>query len=171
MPTINIRKTGNRAELDYVWQMLSSLAQGMYERAQVLSFANLGDGTTDGKIQNQAAVAYGIGGAVFSKAATDDLWDLTGLTDTEAGEYLAVALCLDDAGTASIVEGTVADSAEDAIDSISGDDVDGVCVVGVYVADPETDWNGAAGLAAQGTFRHGFPSRNAVPISIQLVAP
>ncbi|HHT9146011.1 MAG TPA: hypothetical protein ACFYD4_10100 [Candidatus Wunengus sp. YC61] len=71
--------------------------------------AGITNGTTAGKAKTTATVKYRISGSVASKAATDDLWDLTGVT-TGAAEYKKVLLTLNASGTAKIIVGTAATS-------------------------------------------------------------
>lgn len=71
--------------------------------------AQVADGTTNGKAKTTATVYYMIFGRRYTKAATDNLFDLTGVT-TGAAEYKKVILCLDASGNGQIVEGTAAAS-------------------------------------------------------------
>ncbi len=157
MSTLYIRRTAAspaRAELDLAHRLLVSLA--LLLNYSTLDDAGIGDGTTDGKLKTTATAGYRIGTGVYSKSATDDLWDLTGETDTEAGEYRAYWLLLDSSGTASLSASGEYATEADALASLP--DLDGTkAVIGVYVADPECDFDGAAGLAAQGTIYDGIP--------------
>lgn len=67
------------------------------------------NGTTAGKAKTANTIAYEINGRRFTKAATDDLWTMTGVTTT-AGQFRKVLLCLNESGTASIVVGVTAAS-------------------------------------------------------------
>lgn len=173
----NVRKTGGRGELDALWAEKNSLV--MLLTLSTLSAVGIVDGTTDGKLQNGATGVYRIGNVEYSKAATDDLWDLTAETDTEAGEYRAYWLLLDDSGAASIDAGPEAATEADALRLLP--DLDGTkAVIGVYVADPECDFDGATGLEGQGTVYDGIPAgvpcgvprkTYAVPSITTLVAP
>lgn len=62
-------------------------------------------GTTKSKVKLAAAVNYSIGGKMYTKAITDDLWTLSGTTIPllGTGRWL---LCLNAAGTASVIQGT-----------------------------------------------------------------
>jgi hypothetical protein len=123
---------------------------------RVLVSGALADGTTDGTLQLVTdPTEYSIKGQLYSKAATDDLWDLTGLTDTGAAEFLAVRLYLDASGTATIAEGTPAASAAAAHAALPAVD-DDKCQIGEYVAGNSCDFDGVAGLAAQGTIYNGI---------------
>lgn len=107
----------------------------------------------------QTAVSYELAGVTYKKVMTDDLWDLSAETDTIAAKYRAYWLCLDSGGTASIVKQTGADSASAAAAIAALPKVTVTkAVLGVYVAGPSTDFNGAAGLAAQGTIYDGLPA-------------
>lgn len=123
----------------------------------VLGNAAITDGTTAGKAKTVAAASFRIDGKVYSKAITDDLWDLSAQTDTIAAQYRAYALYLDSAGTATIGAGTNSTSAALAL-TVLPPFVTSKCIMGVYVAGPSTDFNGVAGLAAQGTFHNGVPT-------------
>lgn len=121
----------------------------------VLTYGVIANGTTAGKLKTTAAVSYRIEGTVYTKAATDDLWDLTGLTNLAAGEFQAIALYLDASGTASIGAGTVAATAAAAKLACPAF-VTSKCVVGWFVANASTDFDAA--LSAQGTIYHGTPT-------------
>ena len=132
------------------------------------------DGTTDGNLQTGNAVDFTVDGFRYNKAATDDLFDLSGETDTIAAEYRAYWLYLDAAGTATIAAG--ANSIDEASALLSLPDLDETqSVIGVYIAGPATDFDGAAGLAAQGTVYDGIPAgvpgMPARPEFVKLIAP
>jgi hypothetical protein len=78
-------------------------------RTFVHSAAGVADGTTAGKAKTTNAVRVTYRRLNVSKAATDDLWDLTGVSTT-AGQFRKVLLCLDAGATARIVTGEVAAS-------------------------------------------------------------
>lgn len=63
--------------------------------------------TTKSKVKLAAAVDYSIKGVMYSKAITDNLWTLTGsvIPLLGTGRWL---LCLNAAGTASVIAGTSA---------------------------------------------------------------
>lgn len=128
---------------------------------RVLGNPGLADATVDGKIQNANAFDYTIQGQAYTKAATDNLWDLTAFTpDVGAAEYEAVVLYLDASGTATTAKLALAASAAAAIALVEAEIVANAtkCCVGVYVAGNSCDWNGAAGLGAQGTYYNGLPA-------------
>ncbi len=136
---------------------LITLANGLaYDRQSTDDDGAIANGTTDGKLKTVNAVDFQIDGVKFTKAGTDDLWDLTGEVDTIAAEFRAYWLYLDSSGVATIVAGTtktteaLAKAALPALDLTKS-------VIGVYTAGPTTDFDGAAGLAAQGTIDDGVP--------------
>lgn len=124
---------------------------------RLLDVAGLDDGTTDGKLKTAEDIGYTIDGTVYAKAATDDLWDLSAATDTIAAQYRAYWLYLDDEGVATVAAGSNAASEAAAIAALPAPTAT-KCVIGVYVAGPETDFNGVAGLATQGTLIEGWPA-------------
>ena len=136
------------------------------------------DGTTDGKIATDGPSWYRISGQLYIKQTTDDLWDLSGQTDTTGAQYRAYWLYLDASGTATIAAGSNAASSAAAIAALPAVAAD-KAVMGVYVAGLSTDFNGAAGLAAQGTFILGVPTSKAqtyaapaaVTASVTLISP
>lgn len=150
----NVRKTGGRAELDQLWAARNSLM--MLVALSVIGVAGaIGNGTTPGRLRTNASVDYNIGKNRYTKASTDNLWDLTAPPDLAAAQYQAHWLLLDSAGAASIGTGTVATSAALALAALPA--LDGTkAVIGVYVAGPSTDYDAA--LAAQGTIHDGIPA-------------
>jgi hypothetical protein len=147
-----IRFEGIRAAL---WTFLSTVLLN-----RVLAFASIGNGTTNGRLRTNAAVSYCIAGQVYTKASTDDLWNLSALTTLTSGQFQAVALYLAANGDASIGAGTVSASAAAAIRALPTPPTD-KCIVGVYVANASTNFGNA--LAAQGTIYNGLPSGYFVP--------
>lgn len=67
-------------------------------------------GTTVQKVKTVNAVSYRIEGALFTKAATDDFWTLSGTTIPD-GSTNVILLLVDAAGAASVLEGTPATTA------------------------------------------------------------
>lgn len=114
----------------------------------------LANGATAGKLKTANDADYRIAGALYTKAATEDLFDLTGQTNTGVGEYLAVGLDLNAAGTASLAVGAVSADADEALDTLPAVDP-AKARIGVYIAGPSTNF--AAALAAQGTIINGSP--------------
>ena len=122
------------------------------------SFSGIDDGTTDGKLKTTVGTNYTADGRMCNKAATDDLFDLTGEVDTGAGEWRAYWLHLNAAGASFTVAAATSDVSEaDAISRLPGP-ADGVSVIGCYVAGNSCDFDGAAGLAGQGTIIEGWPT-------------
>lgn len=144
----SLRRTGGPDEIEDVVYSLQALCN------RALGFADIANGTTNGKFKTLADVSHSIGSAVYKKAATDDLWTLSAIATMSAGQYRAVTLYLDSAGTASIDSGTVATTAALAL---------AACpvvpptksIVGVFVAGPSTNFGNA--LTSQGTLYHGIP--------------
>lgn len=68
--------------------------------------AGLAIGTTTTKVKTANAIEYTIDGIRYSKAATDDLFTMTGMDTTAANKYNGAFLYLDSAGAASIVAAT-----------------------------------------------------------------
>jgi len=117
--------------------------------------AGLVDGSTAGNVQTGNACDYRIGGELFTKAATDDLWDLSGETDTDGASYRAYSLELDDSGVASFQAGPNAATEDDALGTLNPWPSEGR--IGVFVAAPNCDFDDAGGLAAQGAYFNGNP--------------
>lgn len=74
-----------------------------------LTAAGTAQATTTSKVKTTATCAYLLNGVFKSKAATDNLWTLTGsaVTAGGSGATLHYALCLDGSGTASVIAGPV----------------------------------------------------------------
>lgn len=153
--TAYIRKTGKRSELDALWARHNSLL--MLLSFGATSDPGIGNGGTAGNLRTTATSTYRVAGVDASKAATDDLWDLSGETDTDASTYRAYWLYLDAAGTASFAAGSDATTAALALEGLPAL-VETKGIVGVYVADPSCDFDDAGGLAAQGTVYDGIPA-------------
>ena len=126
-------------------------------------------GTTAGKAKTRADVEYEIGGTLYRKAKTDDLWDLSAETDPTGAQFRAYRLMLDSAGTATIIAGSNAASEALALAAI-GAEASTKATIAVYVAGLSTDFNGAAGLAAQGTFYEGGTALESNPAALTAVA-
>lgn len=95
---------------------------------QVYSNAILAKATTTTKIKTTAAAEYRIGGVVYTKAATDNLFDLAALTALTATKYQCNKLLLDAAGAATVVQGTEAASAAAALLAAGATTADTCCV-------------------------------------------
>lgn len=123
----------------------------------VAGYPNVGNGGTAGRLRTNATVSYSVAGSHYSKASTDDLWNLSAETNTTGAQYRAYYLYLDASGTASIGAGSNAATAAAAIAALP--DVPATkSVLGTYVAGPSTDFDAAGGLAAQGTIYNGYPA-------------
>ena len=143
-----------RPELDFLHRLTQSLKLHLCNGTQITGA--IGNGGTAGYLRTTASVNYKIGQFQYTKASTDDLWNLSAQTDTTAGQYRAYWLYLDSSGTASIGAGSNASTAALALAALPVV-TSTKSVIGVYVAGPSTDFNDAGGLAAQGTIHNGFP--------------
>lgn len=118
-------------------------------------------GTTAGKAKTVNAVSFRVDGALYNKAATDDLWDFTAQAGLGAGVYKAFWLLLSTAGVASIVSGASASSAADALASLVSTQIPDATksIIGCYVAGSagSTSFTSALGGGA-GTFYDGVPA-------------
>lgn len=168
---IKSRMTGKRDELDRIIAALNAL-----RIPQAVTAAGIEDGTTDGKLKTTGCSYRTAQGALEALASTDDLWDLSGETDTGEDEYRAYWLYEDgsvEAG-ADVEAATFDDGSSGAAAALPAPDPDRV-VIGVYVAGPETDFDDAAGLQAQGFAMTGIPSfwidANAGAIPKTLIQP
>lgn len=120
--------------------------------------AKLAAGTTAGKIKTVADIDFRIGGRLFTKAATDDLWNLSGETTLGSGVYKAAILYLDASGTATYTLTAAATSAALALRAVGdltlGGYVSTKSVIGIYVSTAAQNW-GSGGLG--GTYYNGIP--------------
>ena len=80
-------------------------AIGIYALSRALSAAGVARGTTATKVKIVNTLQFSVGGAQFSKAATDDFWTLSGTT-VQASSWQKYLLLITGAGVASIQEGT-----------------------------------------------------------------
>jgi|GEM_PF-5085409 len=175
--TTNIRKTGGRSELDALWARHNSLLMLLAFGATAIG--SIGDGTTAGNLRTTASSTYRVAGVDKTKASTDDLWDLSGETDTDASSYRAYWLYLDGSGAASVAAGTDATTEALAL-ALLPDLVETKGIIGVFVAGPSCDFDAGGGLAAQGTIHDGIPEgvpcgvprqTYTAPEMVNLVAP
>lgn len=120
--------------------------------------AKLAAGTTAGKIKTVADIDFRIGGRLYTKAATDDLWNLSGETTLGSGVYKAAILYLDASGTATYTLTAAATSAALALRAVGdltlGGYVSTKSVIGVYVSTAAQNW-ASGGLG--GTYYNGIP--------------
>ena len=158
--SISIRRTGG---IDMIESLIYSLQAALN---RVLGYATIANGTTAGKLKTTTDAAFGIGSRVFLKAATDDLWTLSGIATMSSGQYRAVTLYIDSAGTATIDSGTVSTTAALAL-SLAPVIPPTKSIFGVFVAGPSTNFGSA--LTSQGTLYHGIPdgygTRSLVPLT------
>ena len=151
-----VRKTGGRTELTALWGAVNRLmVYLMFSVRHVLPVID--DGTTAGKLKTTNSAAFYVAGLTYTKAGTDDLWDLSAETDTTATQFRAYWLYVNAAGTASFAASVNAPSAAAALNSLPAIDV-AKSVFGVFVAGVSTDFDDAGGLAAQGTLYDGIPA-------------
>lgn len=167
------RKTGGRSELDGLTNAVNGLIYTL--RHSVQDDPAIGNGTTTaGNLRTNAVVGFTVAGLVFSKASTDDFWDLSGETDTTATQFRSYWLYVDASGTGTFVAGTNSADAASALANLPPLDLT-QAVFGVYTAGLSTDFDDAGGLAAQGTIDDGVPAgvpgMSSVPDVIALVAP
>jgi hypothetical protein len=161
------RKIGGTAQslLNVIVQHLNHLANCIY------GLPAIGNGTTAGRLRTTAATAFKCDGKQKSKASTDNLWNLSAETDTIAAEYRAYWLYVDASGTASIAAGSNAASEAAALAALPARSLT-KAVFGVFIAGPETDFDDAGGLAAQGTIYDDVPAGATGEFqSAELVAP
>ncbi len=126
----------------------------------VAEFPGIADATQNGKFKILAPLAnmrtaYRIHGAIYVKADTDNLWDLTGQASTDGTHYRAIWLYLDAGGTASIGAGTDQTSLGVAINNLPALD-NTKSVIGCFIASPSCNFANA--LTAQGLVVNGWPS-------------
>ena len=140
--------------------------QAMVERYEHGTVANalVANGGTAGNLKTTNAADFRINGAIFTKAATDDLWDLSAETDTAADKFRAYWLYLDSSGVATFAASTDEDTEAAAIAALPSI-TDTKSVIGVYAAGLATDFDAGGGLAAQGTIFDGWPSTLAATAS------
>jgi len=124
----------------------------------VLGYATIANGTTAGKLKTTSTVSFRVDGRVYTKAATDDLWDLSALTDTIADQYRAYWLYVDATGTPTIEAGSNAASGALALAGLPVPSTS-KSVFGVFLAGPSTDFNAGGGLTGQSgaVVYHGIP--------------
>ena len=115
----------------------------------------IGQGTTAGKLRTNAAITYSVAGLAYKKASTDDAWACGALGTTAAGEYKALPLYINGAGTISLGTLTAA-AASDVLAQALIDAVPAaMCRVGFFVMGPSGNFANA--LNAQGTSYDGSP--------------
>lgn len=95
---------GGRDSMEHAlaWQGNAGTLYGLnmvYARPQIAT------ATVTSKAKTVAAVDFVVGGQLFNKAATDNFWTLAGTT-VAISSWQKYLLCVDDAGTATVVECT-----------------------------------------------------------------
>lgn len=162
---LTVRKTGRREELDAMWQLVAS--GNLLSNFSTADDPAIGNGTTAGNLRTTAAVDYKIAGAAQAQlASTDDLWDLSAETDTNAASYRAYWLHADGTFAASGDKPSAAGALGDLPDPDSSKGL-----IGVFVAGPSTDFDDAGGLAAQGTIYDGIPAGAQIGVAGGYIAP
>lgn len=124
----------------------------------VLGYATIANGTTAGKLKTTSTVSHKVDGRAYTKAATDDLWDLSAETDTTGVQYRAYWLYVNASGTASIEAGSNATTGALALAALPVPSTS-KSVFGVFLAGPSTDFNAGGGLTGQAgaIVYHGIP--------------
>lgn len=81
-------------------------AQRLLLGTRCFAVAGAATGTTPAKCKTVNTVQYSVDGKAATKAGTDDLWTLSGVTipASSTGYFL---LCLNAAGTASVIQGAI----------------------------------------------------------------
>lgn len=95
-----------------LYQKVTQILTGTRNHAK----AGLAIGTTKSKVKTAVATFYSIGGVMYTKAITDDLFVLAGAAF--AGATRIWVLCLDASGTASAVLGTSTSEFPDIPDTV-----------------------------------------------------
>lgn len=157
------RPVAQQRSAEWYWLRIAQrLALLMLNRLAPSSTPVVARGTTATKAKTTNAANYTVDGKpAAQKAATDDLWTFTGAV-LAAGSFRKYLLCLDAAGTASVLASTDATTAAADCQYPSASLPDGVCVIGwVIVATdathpftPGTTALNATGITA--TFADGF---------------
>jgi len=151
--TVSLVKDDAGLFLDGLWKAHNRLLMVQFSPSTAAGAA-IADGSTNGTFQAvTASTAFRIAGAEYTKAATDDLWDLSGETAVAADRERAYWLYLDSAGAASFAANGDAPVGYGLADLPVPDPTKSV--IGVFLAGPETDFTLA--LTAQGTVTDGIP--------------
>lgn len=147
--SVNVRKTNAAALRDALVARINANAN------RCEGYATIANGTTAGKLKTTSTVSHRVDGVLYTKAATDDLWNLSGETSTTGAQYRAYWLYIGADGTASIEAGSNAASATLARQSLPAPSAT-KSVFGVFTAGLSTNFANA--LSSQGTITHGIPS-------------
>lgn len=147
--SVNVRKSNAAALRDAINARINAHANACH------SYSTIANGTTNGKLKTTIAASYQIDGVLYTKAGTDDLWDLSAQTATTGAQFRAFWLYVDASGTATIEAGANAASATLARQALPVPSAS-KCVFGVFTAGLSTNFSNA--LSSQGTITHGIPS-------------
>lgn len=149
--SVNVRKGNTSALRDALVARINANAN------RCEGYSTIANGTTAGKLKTTTTVSFRVDGVLYTKAATDDLWNLAGETDTTGAQYRAYWLYIGADGTASIEAGSNAASATLARQALPVPSAT-KSVFGVYTAGLSTNFDAVGGLSGQGTITHGIPS-------------
>ena len=95
---------GGRDSLERA-SMWQGNAGTLYGLNSVYAAPGCATATVTSQVKTTASAQYTVGGRIFTKAATDNFWTLSGTT-VAVSSWQKYLLCVDDAGVASVVEGT-----------------------------------------------------------------
>src|SRR5438132_506365 len=104
LSTAKYREVGGRDALERasIW---AGNAGTLFGLNAAYAACGAGIATTATKVRSNAATAFTIGGQLFSKASTDNLWTLSGGV-VPVSSWQKYALMIDDAGVATVQEAT-----------------------------------------------------------------
>lgn len=151
-------QSGSMTARDEVRQMTN--AQSLLIANEALTAAGCATATTTSKAKTVNTLTFKIDGAFYSLSATDNFWTLTGGV-VAVSSFQKWLLCVNSAGTASVIPGVAAATAAAVTFPAPPQ---GVCIAGVltvatdatHTFTPGTTLLGAAGITA--TFIDGFDS-------------
>lgn len=134
LSTAKYREVGGRDALERasIW---AGNAGTLFGLNAAYAACGAGIATTTTKVRSNAATAFTIGGQLFSKASTDNLWTLGGAgsaTVVPASSFQKYALMIDDAGVATVQEATAS--------QVSAAAVTWANVVAAAKANPQNLW-------------------------------
>lgn len=162
------------------WAKFVNTDQPKYDqrsRNRCFNNALVADGGTAGKIKTTNAISYSLADQLYSKAATDNFWDLSGQTDTIANQYRGYRLMIDASGAASFtatanVVNAVEATAQAAVRALllALADVASKTVVAEVIIGPETDFSMDAILGNTGSVAYqgysGAPTRTTEEVAV-----
>lgn len=110
-----IRKTSRAGDVHELMTLVNRLV--LLNLNYNLVDPTLAAATTTTKVKTTAGGTYVVDGVLKGKGATDNLWDMSTVASvvTSATQYNIYLLCLDAAGTASVVAGTPASALADVV--------------------------------------------------------